>query len=49
MEDQNMKRLEGKVAVVTGDSSRMGRATAKQFVEEGASVIITGRRQDRLD
>ncbi|GJD53045.1 Glucose 1-dehydrogenase [Methylobacterium crusticola] len=44
-----MKRLEGKIAVVTGGSSGMGRATAKQFVAEGATVIITGRRQDRLD
>jgi len=43
-----MKRLEGKIAVVTGGSSGMGRATAKQFVAEGATVIITGRRQDRL-
>ena len=44
-----MKRLEGKIAVVTGGSSGMGRATAKQFVAEGATVIITGRRQNRLD
>ncbi|KAB1073000.1 SDR family oxidoreductase [Methylobacterium planeticum] len=44
-----MRRLEGKVAVVTGGSSGMGRATAKQFVAEGAIVIVTGRRQDRLD
>jgi NAD(P)-dependent dehydrogenase (short-subunit alcohol dehydrogenase family) len=44
-----MKRLEGKIAVVTGGNSGMGRATAKQFVAEGATVIITGRRQDRLD
>ncbi|MBN4097935.1 SDR family oxidoreductase [Methylobacterium sp. OT2] len=44
-----MKRLEGKVAVVTGGSSGMGRATAKQFVAEGATVIVTGRRRDRLD
>ena len=44
-----MKRLEDKVAVVTGGSSGMGRATATQFVAEGATVIITGRRRDRLD
>jgi NAD(P)-dependent dehydrogenase (short-subunit alcohol dehydrogenase family) len=44
-----MNRLEGKIAVVTGGGSGMGRATARQFVAEGATVIITGRRQDRLD
>jgi NAD(P)-dependent dehydrogenase (short-subunit alcohol dehydrogenase family) len=44
-----MKRLEGMIAVVTGGGSGMGRATAKQFLAEGARVIITGRRQDRLD
>ena len=44
-----MKRLEGKIAVITGGSSGMGRATAQQFVAEGATVVITGRRQDKLD
>ena len=44
-----MKRLEGKIAIVTGGSSGMGLATAKQFVAEGATVIITGRRQDKLN
>ena len=44
-----MAKLTGKVAVVTGGSSGMGLATARRFVEEGASVIITGRRQGKLD
>jgi NAD(P)-dependent dehydrogenase (short-subunit alcohol dehydrogenase family) len=44
-----MKRLEGKVAVITGGSSGIGLATAQRFVEEGARVFITGRRQSELD
>ena len=44
-----MGRLSGKVAVVTGSTSGIGFATAKQFVQEGASVFITGRRQAELD
>lgn len=44
-----MKKLANKVAVITGATSGMALATAKLFVEEGAYVFITGRRQELLD
>src|SRR3546814_611930 len=44
-----MKKLEDKVAVITGGSSGIGLATAKRFVEEGAHVVITGRREKELE
>jgi NAD(P)-dependent dehydrogenase (short-subunit alcohol dehydrogenase family) len=43
-----MKNLEGKIAIVTGGSSGIGLATAKRFVDEGAHVVITGRREKEL-
>ena len=44
-----MKKLENKIAVVTGGNSGIGLATAKEFISQGAKVIITGRNQDQLD
>jgi NAD(P)-dependent dehydrogenase (short-subunit alcohol dehydrogenase family) len=44
-----MKKLEGKVAVITGGNSGIGLATVQRFVSDGAYVFITGRRQSELD
>jgi NAD(P)-dependent dehydrogenase (short-subunit alcohol dehydrogenase family) len=43
-----MGKLEGKIALITGGNSGIGLATAKQFVNEGAYVFITGRRDSEL-
>ena len=44
-----MKKLDGKVAVVTGGNSGIGLATAREFKQQGAKVVITGRDQKTLD
>jgi NAD(P)-dependent dehydrogenase (short-subunit alcohol dehydrogenase family) len=45
----DMNQLSGKVAIVTGASSGIGRAAAKLFAQHGARVVVTGRRQAELD
>lgn len=44
-----MDNLKNKVAVITGGNSGIGYATAKQFKEQGATVIITGRRKEAIE
>ena len=44
-----MQKLKGKIAVITGATSGLALASARRFIDEGAYVFITGRRQDVLD
>src|ERR1700736_2049102 len=44
-----MGKLQGKLPIFTGGTTGIGFATAKRFVDEGAYVFITGRRQKELD
>src|ERR1700743_2095789 len=48
MSTNNGQQLAGKIAIITGGNSGIGLATAKRFVEEGAHVVITGRREKEL-
>jgi NAD(P)-dependent dehydrogenase (short-subunit alcohol dehydrogenase family) len=47
-EERHVGKLEGKIALVTGGNSGIGLATARRFVDEGAYVFVTGRREPEL-
>jgi NAD(P)-dependent dehydrogenase (short-subunit alcohol dehydrogenase family) len=46
--EKHMAKLEGKIALITGGNSGIGLATARQFVNEGAYIFVTGRRDPEL-
>src|SRR5260370_20389740 len=48
IKENNMRKPEGKIAPITGGNSGIGLGTAKRFVNEGAYVFITGRREPEL-
>ena len=48
IETVNEECLKGRIALITGGSSGIGKAIAKHYVKSGAKVILTGRNEDKL-
>lgn len=49
MPDTDRRRLQNKVAIITGASAGIGQACARSLMREGASLVLTARRRDRLE
>jgi FlaA1/EpsC-like NDP-sugar epimerase len=48
-QEKSMGQLDGKIAIVTGGGSGIGKGIAKAFVDEGCAVVIAARNGDRLN
>ena len=47
--EKSMGKLEGKVCIITGGGTGIGRGTARAFAKEGATLVLAARQLDRLN